>query len=80
MICDLDGWIDKLRKKIPLEENELELMCRIVKDIFMLEPNVIVSWCSVHIVRAIYPIIAGSGFYLPCSCDHLRINRITSLF
>ncbi len=42
MIADLDSWIAKLREKTPLEENELELLCRIVKDIFMQEPNVIV--------------------------------------
>ena len=42
MIADLDAWIAKLREKTPLEENELELLCRIVKDILMQEPNVIV--------------------------------------
>ena len=42
MIADLDAWIEKLRAKTPLEEDELELLCRIVKDILMQEPNVIV--------------------------------------
>ena len=42
MIADLDSWIAKLRERKPLEEDELELLCRIVKDIFMQEPNVIV--------------------------------------
>lgn len=42
MIADLDAWVEKLRQKIPLEENELELLCRIVKDLLMQEPNVIV--------------------------------------
>lgn len=47
MIADLDAWIEKLRAKTPLEEDELELLCRIVKDILMQEPNVIVfSLCS----------------------------------
>ena len=47
MIADLDAWIEKLRAKTPLEEDELELLCRIVKDILMQEPNVIVfSFCS----------------------------------
>ena len=51
MIADLDSWIAKLREKTPLEENELELLCRIVKDIFMQEPNVIVclSFCTIMI-------------------------------
>lgn len=44
MNANLDNWIEKLRKKIPLEENELELLCRIVKDVFMQEPNVIVCY------------------------------------
>ena len=44
MTADLDAWIAKLRNKTPLEEEELELLCRIVKDVFMQEPNVIV--CS----------------------------------
>lgn len=43
MIADLDAWVEKLRQKIPLEENELELLCRIVKDLLMQEPNVIVT-------------------------------------
>ena len=42
MIAELDAWIEKLRNKTPLEETELELLCRIVKDILMQEPNVIV--------------------------------------
>ena len=42
LIADLDAWIEKLRAKTPLEEDELELLCRIVKDILMQEPNVIV--------------------------------------
>ena len=42
MIADLDAWIEKLRAKTPLEEDELELLCRIVKGILMQEPNVIV--------------------------------------
>ena len=42
MIADLDAWIEKLRAKTPLKEDELELLCRIVKDILMQEPNVIV--------------------------------------
>lgn len=50
MIADLDAWIAKLREKTPLEENELELLCRIVKDIFMQEPNVIVlSFILTHL-------------------------------
>ena len=49
MIADLDAWVEKLRHKIPLEENELELLCRIVKDLLMQEPNVIVTpLCLAH--------------------------------
>ena len=49
MIADLDAWVEKLRQKIPLEENELELLCRIVKDLLMQEPNVIVTpFCLAH--------------------------------
>lgn len=47
MIANLDAWIAKLREKTPLEENELELLCCIVKDIMMQEPNVIVR-CIAH--------------------------------
>ena len=43
----MDAWIAMLREKTPLEENELELLCRIVKDIMMQEPNVIVR-CIAH--------------------------------
>ena len=46
MIANLDAWIAKLREKTPLEENELELLCRIVKDIMMQEPNVIVRFIA----------------------------------
>lgn len=45
MNADLDAWIAKLRQKTPLEEGELELLCRITKEIFMQEPNVIVRFC-----------------------------------
>lgn len=39
---NLDAWIEKLRRRQPLEEDELQLLCRIVKDIFIQEPNVVV--------------------------------------
>ena len=44
MRADLDAWVAKLRDKTPLEEEELELLCRLAKDVFMQEPNVIVSF------------------------------------
>ena len=47
MNADLDSWIAKLRQKTPLEEGELELLCRITKEIFMQEPNVVVCIISV---------------------------------
>ena len=48
MRADLDAWVAKLRDKTPLEEEELELLCRLAKDVFMQEPNVIVR-CALHV-------------------------------
>ena len=38
----MDVWIERLRKRQPLEEDELQLLCRIVKDVLFQEPNVVV--------------------------------------
>ena len=39
---NLDVWIERLRKRQPLEEDELQLLCRIVKDVLFQEPNIVV--------------------------------------
>ena len=57
MIADLDAWIAKLREKTPLEENELELLCRIVKDILMQEPNVIVLSFILNHPSSLFPLL-----------------------
>lgn len=38
----MDKWIEKLRQKIALEEDELVKLCHIVKDILIQESNVVV--------------------------------------
>lgn len=40
----MDKWIEKLRQKIPLEEDELVKLCHIVRDILIQESNVVVCW------------------------------------
>ena len=40
----MDAWIERLRRRQPLEENELQLLCRIVKDVLFQEPNVVVCF------------------------------------
>lgn len=57
MDANLDNWITKLRNKTPLEENELELLCRIVKDVFMQEPNVIVCSFDFKIKNSQFPLL-----------------------
>ena len=57
MIADLDAWFAKLREKTPLEENELELLCRIVKDILMQEPNVIVLSFILNHPSSLFPLL-----------------------
>lgn len=42
MDTDLDRWVTKLRQKIPLEEDELVMLCHIVKDLFIQESNIVV--------------------------------------
>ena len=42
MDSNMDKWIEKLRQKISLEEDELVKLCHIVKDILIQESNVVV--------------------------------------
>lgn len=42
MDSNMDKWIEKLRQKIALEEDELVKLCHIVRDILIQESNVVV--------------------------------------
>lgn len=50
MDSNLDKWIEKLRQKISLEEDELVKLCHIVKDILIQESNVVVCCLNTGII------------------------------
>ena len=56
----MDAWIERLRKRQPLEEDELQLLCRIVKDVLFQEPNVVVCLLTA--------ILMNSAFHLQLAC------------